>query len=124
MRKINLAILTATCVLQSSCMTAADYANTPTAKLCIDYLTLPSINFNHPAREEELRRRGENCAAYTGIAAQRRAADDAFERSLQNMQRSTNNSPAASNPPQGTHQFIKDGKVVTCTTTGNVTQCY
>jgi hypothetical protein len=118
---INLSLL----VLSSltGCMTASDYRNTPSSKLCIDYLTLPSMNFNHPARAEELNRRGENCAAYAGAAAQRRAADDAFERSLQNMQNNSANRPVASNLPQGTHTIIKDGRVMMCTTTGNVTQC-
>ena len=107
----------------TGCMTASDYQNTPSSKLCIDYLTLPSMNFNHPARAEELNRRGENCAAYQGAAAQRRAADDSFERSLQNIQNNSSNRPAPSNLPQGTHTIIKDGRVMKCTTTGNVTQC-
>lgn len=51
---------------------AADrYRDTPSARLCMDYLTAPAINLNRSAREAELRRRGENCSAYATIAAQR-----------------------------------------------------
>lgn len=54
--------------LLSGC--AADrYRNTPSAKLCTDYLSSPSINLNRGDREAELARRGENCAAYVGYAS-------------------------------------------------------
>ena len=72
-------------VFLAGCMTAADYRNTPTSQLCMSYLTNPSYNVNQPAREEALRERGENCAAYTGAAASRNQANAAFEQSLRDI---------------------------------------
>ena len=59
----------------AGCATADTYRNTPSSKLCIDYLTLPSMNINHGARAEELSRRGENCSGYMGMAELRRDAN-------------------------------------------------
>ena len=108
-------------LLLHGCMTAQDYARTPTSKLCLDYLTLPSMNVNHEARAEALAQRGENCAAYTGAAAARRDADRAFENSLQMMQQS---SQPSINYQQGTHTYLINGKYTTCTTTGSITNCF
>ena len=103
------------------CMTAQDYAHTPTSKLCLDYLTLPSMNVNHEARAEALAQRGESCAGYTGAAAARRDADRAFQNSLQMMQQGMQ--PAV-NYQQGTHTYIINGRQTTCTTTGTMTNCF
>ena len=115
-----LACVLSTTLLQG-CMTAQDYARTPTSKLCLDYLTLPSMNVNHEARAEALAQRGENCGAYTGAAAARRDADRAFENSLQMMQQSTK---PVTNYQQGTQTYIINGKTTTCTTTGAITNCF
>lgn len=54
-----------------------DYSRTPTARLCLDYLSNPSYNVAQPSREKELAARGEDCRAYAGPAAAIRAQRDA-----------------------------------------------
>jgi|GEM_PF-4390719 len=92
------------------CVSADFYRNTASSKLCIDYLTLPSLNINHGARAEELARRGENCEQYMGIAQTRKNTDTAFENSLRSLQQ----------PPA---QQIKTPIQTTCYRNGQYTNC-
>ena len=62
------------------------FANQSDAKLCLDWMTLPSINIWHPEREAEIQKRGIDCSRYGNIAGSRGAADDRFERNLERMQ--------------------------------------
>lgn len=89
----------------------------------MDYLTLPSINVNQGARAEELARRGENCSQYYGAADAQRQNDERFERSLKALSPPAPQQPSAGYQ-QGTHTYIINGKMVTCTTTGTVTNCF
>jgi hypothetical protein len=109
--------LTLAVIVLAGCATADTYRNTPTAKLCIDYLTLPSVNINHGARAEELSRRGENCNDYMGAASARRAADNAFENSLRSMQQL--NQPQPVRTPVQT-QCYRNGAYVNCTSYENI----
>lgn len=101
----------------------AIYRTQSSMKLCMDYLTLPSINVNRGARAEELGRRGENCSQYLGAASAQRQNDERFDRALRSL------SPPAPQQPttgyqQGTHTYMINGKMVTCTTTGTITNCF
>jgi hypothetical protein len=58
------------------------FRNTPSAKICLDYLTTPTYNVWRAAREAELARRGENCSAYAAQAVQMRQGADAAEMEL------------------------------------------
>jgi hypothetical protein len=111
----------ATCSLLSGCATADTYQNTPTSKLCLDYLTKPSVNFNHGARAEELAKRGESCNGYLGAAEIRRKSDAAMERTLNQM---TKPATPATKYQQGTHTYIINGRTVTCDTNGDTTSCF
>jgi hypothetical protein len=72
-------------VILTGCVaTTQDYKYTPTAKLCMDYLTAGPLNFNQNAREKALFERGEDCSAFTGLAAQERATQR--EQGLKQMQ--------------------------------------
>lgn len=120
----KLIIVIAVTLAISGCATrtAEFYRDTPTAKLCMDYLTLPSYNINHEARAQALAARGESCAAYTGVARSRIEADNAFQNTLNAMQQQgTPQQPQ--NPPQGTRMYNINGRMTTCTTTGNITNC-
>jgi hypothetical protein len=97
------------------------YQSVNTAKLCMDYLTLPSFNINQSAREEELNRRGEDCSSYAAAASVKNQSNAAFERTLRDMQR---DSVPKQNYQQGTHTYIINGKHVTCTTNGGYTNCF
>ena len=48
-------------------------------QLCLQYMTLPTINFVHIYREEEMRNRGLDCWKYGNVAAERAKADAAFQ---------------------------------------------
>lgn len=96
---------------------ATNYTSTPSAKLCVDYMTLPSYNVHHGARAAELAKRGENCGAYTGAAQTRQQADQAFQEALQ---RAGQPRPT---PTPSTQSFLINGKWVTCNTMGTVTTC-
>lgn len=45
------------------------FRNQSTMELCMGLMRFPSYNVNHPARMQELSRRGENCSQYTGAAS-------------------------------------------------------
>ncbi len=110
----NITLLTtlSAVALITGCATADSYRNTPTSKICVDYLTLPSININHGARAEELSRRGENCNEYMGIAKSRRDADNAFQNSMRTLQQSSQ--PQQIRTPVQT-QCYRNGSYVNCT---------
>lgn len=110
--KSTLAMTICVAVL-GGCATAETYKNTPTAKLCVDYISLPSINLNHSARAEELARRGEDCNQYIGAAKARIDANAAFDNALKNMQKS-NPPPQIPMPTRTTCQ--KNGQYLNCTT--------
>jgi len=70
-------------LILSSC-TAASYQHTPTAKLCIDYLTSsPWAFYSYHAQEATLRQRGETCADYVDSATKINAARAAAAGSAQ-----------------------------------------
>ncbi len=95
------------------CATADSYKNVSTSKLCLDYLTYPSVNINHGAREKELARRGEKCGDHLEVARARREADNAFRKSLDSMQESLK--PRQQNTPTQTTCY-QNGKFINCTT--------
>ena len=66
----------------------AYYTSMSSMKLCIDYMTFPSYNINQSARAAELSRRGENCSAYVGAAAERNKSNAEIERILTEMKNS------------------------------------
>jgi hypothetical protein len=55
-------------------------------QLCMDLLSSPSYNVNRSARIEELSRRGENCAQYTGAAAVQADRDRQAAEAIRAMQ--------------------------------------
>ena len=79
-------VLSGTATLLSGCVDPATYAQMPSSQLCIDYMTLPSMNINQGAREQELARRGESCSAYGSAAAARNQANKNFEDGLRALQ--------------------------------------
>ena len=118
------ALALASAVLLSSC--AADpaiYRSQSSAKLCMDYLTLPSMNINQESREAELARRGESCGQYTGAANARRASDAQFQNTLNSLSQPQNVPAATQGYQQGTHTYTINGRLVTCTTIGTTTNC-
>lgn len=126
MKKVffGVAFAVSTCGLISGCATADTYQNTPTSKLCLDYLTKPSANFNHGARAEELARRGESCNSYLGAAEIRRkvdsATDDAVMSTFNRMAQPVDPAPTYR---QGIHTYTINGRTVTCNTIGKNTTC-
>lgn len=57
---------------------ATNLTHTPTAKLCVDYLSSPSYNVYRAAREAELAARKEDCSTYTSAGIAQRQANDAL----------------------------------------------
>ena len=51
------------------------YHSVPTAEICRQLMVYPSYNVNHPARMQELARRGESCGSPADIAAAQRQKD-------------------------------------------------
>lgn len=94
------------------------YKNTSTYEICRQLMTLPSMNVNHGARTAELSRRGENCGAPSDLAAAQRQADQQLMQNLRPVQ------PQQPAYQQGTHTYFFNGKYVTCTTTGTMTNCF
>lgn len=90
-----------------------DFRNTPTMKLCVDYLTFPSYNIWHSARAEELSRRGENCAQYTEAARAKAQSDAAVLNALGAAAAASQPQVVAPPPPRR----------VVCTTSYGVTTC-
>lgn len=75
-------------MLLSACaVPSGGYKNTPSSKLCVDYMTLPSANINQSERAAELSRRGENCSGYVGVAQVRQQSDQQMINNLQRIQR-------------------------------------
>jgi hypothetical protein len=54
--------------------------------LCLGWMTAPSINIWQSEREAEIARRGLDCWKYGDVARARQAADDSFQRGLNQMQ--------------------------------------
>ena len=89
------------------------------------HLTKPSINIHHNTVASILSMRNENCARYLG------QAQLVIERERLQMEQmeywrklGESGKPRPLNTQQGTHTYIIDGKMVTCTTTGTVTNCF
>ena len=119
-------VLILTVVILSSCTKSPEYyRNQSSMDLCVKYLSLPSLNIHQNDRAKELARRNENCSQYAGAAEAKRRSDEGFQRSLQSLS-NTLNQPYnnAVQYRQGTHTYIMNGKQVTCTTTGTVTNCF
>ena len=89
-------------------------------QLCVDYMTLPSINFNQGTRAQILAERGENCAAYTGVAAAKGSGDAALMNYMQMMQQG---SQMSAPQPSNNRSYNFNGKTMNCTTTGQFTNC-
>jgi len=119
--KVNpLILVSSAAMLLFGCATPpGGYRNTPTAQLCMDYLTLPSININQGERANELSRRGESCQGYGGAAAARNQSNAQFQQGLQNLNRQSQ--PAT---PTTRTYVGPNGKMMNCTTTGTVTNCF
>ena len=122
--KHQLMVILSCGILVSGCATktADSYRDTPTATLCMDYLTLPSYNINQDARAQALSNRGENCSSYTGTARTRIQANSAMQNSLNALQQQGTQQQIA--PQQGTRTYMINGKMTTCTTTGQITNCF
>ena len=55
--------------------------------LCMEYMTLPSLNFYHSDRERMIRARGLNCSIYGDMRSLREKADNDFIRNTQPQRR-------------------------------------
>lgn len=121
--KVYLLMLSFAILLSGCAADPAIYRSQSSAKLCMDYLTLPSINVNQGAREAELARRGESCAQYTGAANARRASDAQFQNTLNSLSQPQSAPAAPQGYQQGTRTYMINGRMVTCTTTGTITNC-
>jgi len=72
-------------VMLSGCFkTVADYQNTPSVKLCMDYLVHghKPLYFEGRTIEKVLAQRGENCSQYAGAATQLRIQDERSSQAL------------------------------------------
>lgn len=120
-KKITLASIMVTwfCLLTGCATPPGGYRNTPTARLCMDYLTLPSININQGERANELARRGEGCQGYGAAASARNQSNAQFQQNLQYMNQQSQ--PAT---PSTRTYIAPNGKMMNCTTTGTVTNCF
>jgi hypothetical protein len=103
----------------TGCVGPDYFRSQPTSQLCMNYLTLPSANFNHASRAAELRRRGEDCSAYMAAANTRIKADAAFDNFILGTQQNLNNIayPPSSTPvsPGGIYQrSIMQGHTKVC----------
>ncbi len=114
MKILNQLVFFTLVIFLGGCVSADYYRNTPSSKLCVDYLTLPSVNINHGARAEELARRGENCDQYMGAAQARRNADASFENSMRLLQQQPQTQPQQIRQPIQT-QCSRNGQYVNCT---------
>lgn len=86
------------------------------------YLTLPSANVWQASRAAELARRDEDCSRYAAAAAVKVRANAESDAANNALLRQIS---APTQPPATTRQtYIINGKMVTCTTTGNVTNCF
>lgn len=121
--KIHMLFAIALASAASGCATnsAESYRDTPTAKLCMDYLTLPSYNINQDARAQALAARGESCGEFSGSARARVQADAAFQNSLNALQQQSTQQQTTQQ--QGMRTYNINGKMTTCTTTGLFTNC-
>ena len=93
-------------------------------QLCMDLLTLPSYNLNRDKKPQILSQSGENSSAYTGAAHAQNRANERFDRALDKFQKTYSPNNSSSGYKQGTHQYMINGRLVTCTTTGSITNCY
>ena len=124
MQKYALAMFAVACGLSlSGC--GSTIKQKPTAQLCMDYMTYPSANIWQSERAAELAKRGADCNPYLGIAAARRDADRDFQSALGTLANTgsgvTTIAPLPNTP--STRTYILNGKYVTCTTTGTITNC-
>lgn len=76
-------------------------------QLCMDYMTLPTVNRLQNDREEIIKLRKINCWQYGNVAAERRKADADF-RDFRSIQPETK--------PRTKTQCVKTGDVINCTT--------
>ena len=98
----------------------------PTAQLCMGYMTYPSANVWQGERAAELARRGADCNPYLGVAAARRDADRDFQSALGTLANTGSGVTAVAPLPNtpSTRTYILNGKHVTCTTIGTITNCF
>ena len=88
MKKFLLIFLTTPLILggcASSQEMQAKFRAQSDGALCLEWMNLPSINIWHDEREAEIKKRGLNCWKYGNVSNARRAADDAYDKSLDRM---------------------------------------
>jgi len=78
--------------------------------LCLGWMTAPSINIWQSDREAEIASRGLDCWKYGDVARARQAADDSFQRGLNQMQQAQ---PQVRTPVQT--NCIRNGAYTNCT---------
>ena len=112
-------------LVTTNCTTTEEIYTWSNQQLCMHHLTKPSINIHHNTVASILSMRNENCARYIG------QAQLVIERERLRMEQmeywrklGESGKPRPLNTQQGTHTYIIDGKMVTCTTTGTVTNCF
>jgi len=98
------------------------FRDTPTAKLCNDYMKYPSLNVYQGARANELARRGEDCSRFGDVAAGQQRANAQLQGLANSLSRPPQALPAAGAPV--TKTYIINGKTMTCTTVNIVTNCH
>ena len=120
MRNIVLTIVTSFVFL--ACTSTEELYTMSNQKLCMHYLTKPSINIYHSRVGNILFERNEDCSRYVA------AAQLVIEKERQTMEYlrkiGESGKPRPLNTQQGTHTYTIDGKLVTCTTTGTHTTCF
>lgn len=94
--------------------------------LCMEYMTLPTLNLHQSARESEIKRRGIDCWQYGNVTEERRKADTYFKKKLDDTTNSISRRPQPTSPPsinprEGEYWFTPDGKI--CSTKAGITQC-
>lgn len=84
--------------------------------------TYPSHNIHRPAWIEALRRRGEDCSSYSAaMQAAARANANAYQQQMDALRFIQSSRPAPAVPH--THTYMLNGRMVTCTTLGGLTNC-
>ena len=109
------------------CVSPQQAQRQSTMQICMDLLTHPTYNVNYQTRMDELARRGENCAAYSGQAAAVNQANRDFDvslRYLNNLYNPNQKTYYIDGLSQGTHTLQYKGKTVNCVTNGSVTTCF
>lgn len=87
MSSLRYALIAISAMVSGCAVPSGGYRNTPSAKLCVDYMTLPAANINQSERAAELARRGESCSGYVGVAQVKQKSDQQMINTLRQIQR-------------------------------------